>query len=128
LVPIKINIIKSFIIKRTIGLMLFSLLFSLSACLGIQTHVKGIEPSAHPLTTGKYEIIEPVEFQVSRFKLFWFFPVTPDLKIYETIDETVNNKGGDNLIDMQIWHERQFWILGTVDIVHIKGKIIRTAD
>jgi hypothetical protein len=124
----KEKILKEYSANRIIGLMLILSLMTFTACLGIRTHVKGIEPSARPLSTGKYEVIEPVEFSVSSFKLLWIFPVTPDLKIHETIEETVNNKGGDNLIDMQVWHERQYWIVGTVDIVHVKGKIIRTAD
>jgi hypothetical protein len=114
--------------KRITAVLLILSSFALSACLGIRTHVKGIEPSARPLSTGKYEIIEPAEFTISSFKLFWILPVTPDLKIHEIIEETVNNKGGDNLIEMQLWHERQYWILGTIDMIHVKGKIIRTAD
>jgi hypothetical protein len=109
-------------------LLLIIFLISFSACIGIQKNFKGIEPSARPLTAKKYEILEPAEFQVSSFRLFWFFPVTPGLNIYETIDDTVSRKGGDNLIDMQVWHERQYWILGTIDIVHINGKIIKTLD
>ncbi len=103
-------------------------LINFSACIGIQKHFKELKPSAQPLTAKKYEIIEPVEFQASSFKLFWFFPVTPGINIDKTIDDTVSSKGGDNLIDMQVWHERQYWILGTVDIVHIRGKIIRILD
>lgn len=113
------------------SIILFFLLVCIStlqACLGINTHVKGIEPSARPLTTEKYEVIGPAEFKVSSFKLLWFIPVTPCLKIHETIDENVSNKGGDNLIEMQLWHERQYWIVGTVDIVHVKGLVIRTLD
>ncbi|MFH0977566.1 MAG: hypothetical protein V1874_17440 [Spirochaetota bacterium] len=122
------NIIKKYFLSGTAWLLLSYLLIFCPACIGINTHVKGIEPSAHPMANSKYEILEPVEFRISSFKLFWVIPVTPDLKIYETIDETVNNKGGDNLIEMQVWHERQYWILGSVDILHIKGKVIRTLD
>ncbi len=125
---IKIKIIKRCFAKRIKALLLAFSIMAFSACLGIRTHVKGLEPSARPLFTGRYEIIEPVEFYISSFKLFWILRVTPELKIHEVIEETVNNKGGDNLIEMQLWHERQYWILGTIDIVHVKGKIIRTAD
>jgi hypothetical protein len=125
---IKIKNLKKYIAYRIVGVSFILFIIAFSSCLGIRTHVKGIEPTARPLSTGKYDIIEPVEFSISSFKLFWIIPVTPDLKIYETIDETVTNKGGDNLIDMQLWHERQYWILGTIDIIHVKGKIIRTAD
>jgi hypothetical protein len=124
----KIKILNEQPVNRIIGIILILSLIIFPSCLGIRTHVKGIEPSARPLFTGKYQVIEPIEFTVSSFKLLWIFPVTPDLKIIETIDETVTNKGGDNLIEMQLWHERQYWILGTVDIMHIKGKIIRTED
>jgi hypothetical protein len=125
---IKTQILKKDTAKRIEAFLFAMSLFAFSACLGIRTHVKGIEPSARPLSTGKYEVIEPVEFSVSSFKLFWILPVTPDLKIHEVIEETANNKGGDNIIEMQLWHERQYWILGTIDIIHVKGKIIRTAD
>ncbi len=113
---------------RIFYIILFLSLFAFSSCIGVHTHVKGIEPNGRPLSAGKYEIIGPAEFQISSFKLLWIFPVTPDMKIYETIDDTVTNKGGDNLIEMQLWHERQYWILGTVDIVHVKGKVIRSSD
>jgi hypothetical protein len=125
---IKIQIIKIYSAKRIEAILFALSLFAFSSCLGIRTHIKGIEPSARPLSTGKYEVIEPVEFSVSSFKLFWILQVTPDLKVQEIIEETANNKGGDNIIEMQLWHERQYWILGTIDIIHVKGKIIRTAD
>ncbi len=103
--------------------MLIFLLFP--GCLSIKTHVKGVEPNARPISTGEYTIISSTELATSSFKLFWFIPVTPEPGINEAIDNIIIRSGGDNLIEVKVWHERQYWILGTVDIIRVNGIIIR---
>lgn len=91
----------------------------------MHTHVKGIEPYVRPLDNKNYKVLETSEGQSSSFHLLWFFPVTTSFDYNEAIDQAINNKGGDNLIDVRFWHKRQYWIVGTIDILYVKGKVIR---
>jgi hypothetical protein len=121
-------ILKKGIINRSgmylIGLFLISI-FLFQGCVSIKRHAVGIEPSARPVINENYKIIKDAEVSDSSFKLLWIFPVTPEPKINEVIDKMIKDSGGDNLIDVKIWHERQYWASGTVDIIHVNGKIIR---
>ena len=118
----------NYLLKRLYALVLCAFICSACACLGIQKHAKGIEPSFRPIVDERYEIVEPLELEVSSFRLFWLIPVTPEFKIKDSIMDAVRKKDGDNLIEMRIWFERQYWILGTVDILHINGVIVRYVE
>jgi hypothetical protein len=89
------------------------------------THVVDLKPQAYPHQMQEYEVIEAVEGKSSSFTLFWVIPVTKKAAYSEAIDTMIKSKGGDNLIDVRLWHERQYWILGTVNIYHAKGTVIR---
>ncbi len=91
----------------------------------LRTHVKGLESNARPLENKEYKVIDIAEGQSSSFHLLWNFPVTLPADYNKAIDEAIDEKGGDNLIDVRYWHERQYWIVGTIDILHVKGKVIR---
>ncbi|MDY6933373.1 MAG: hypothetical protein SVZ03_04025 [Spirochaetota bacterium] len=106
------------------AILLFAAL-SLQGCLRVHTHVKGLEPQAHEIGSKNFEVLGPVEGQSSSFNLLWIFPVTPIANFNEAIDDAITEKGGNNLIDVHCWHERQIWIVGSIDILHVKGKVIR---
>lgn len=109
---------------------LFFMLQFISGCVSLRIHATGLEPAVHPVpdSSGNYKKLEETELMASSFKLLWFFPVTPEPDINQIIENKIIGSGGDNIIDMKVWHERQIWILGTVDIIHIKGTIIRYTD
>ena len=109
---------------KTISCLSFILLVFLSGC-AFKTHVKGLEPNARPLENKEYEVLETSKAQSSSFSLLWVIPVTIPVDYNTAIDEAINDKGGDNLIDVRCWHEKYYWIVGTVDILHIEGKVIR---
>lgn len=94
-------------------------------CCASHTRVKGLSPSAYPLYEKPYEELETTETLSSSFHLLWFIPVTSQADYKKAIDEAINDKGGDNLINVRYWHERQYWLVGRIDILHVRGKVIR---
>ncbi len=111
--------------KNKVQVILFILLmFCLSGC-AFHTHMKGIEPYARPLEDKEYKVLEESEGKSSSFHLLWALPVTVPADYKEAVDQAINDKGGDNLIDVQYYHEQQYWIVGKVDILYVKGKVIR---
>ena len=99
--------------------------FLLAGCLSIKEIPGGIEPSARPLEYGRWEELKEAEAESSGFKLFWVLPVTAPADFSQAVDEAIGTEGGDNLINVRWHHERQVWILGTVEIIRVKGKVIR---
>ncbi len=98
-----------------------------NGCISYKTHMKGIESHAHQIKS-KYEAIKETETSVSGFKLFWFFPVTANPDIQKAIDTAIIKENGDNIIDLRLWSEKQYWIVGTIDIITLQGKVIRYVD
>lgn len=110
--------------KNSVLPLLVFMLMMFSGCI-TRNHFRGMEPSVRPLKSPSYKVIEEAETMTSNFNLLWFFAVTPLPDYDKAIMKIVKEKGGDDLIDVRWWHERQDWILGTVNIIHIKGKVIK---
>lgn len=73
----------------------------------------------------EYEVAGTGEGMASSFRLFWIFPVTPEADINRAVREAAASHGGDSLIDVRWWKEKKVYILGTVDIIHVRGKVIK---
>lgn len=101
---------------------------SLSGCLSFRTHPKGIKPFAYEMKNKKYEVVKSSKGQSSGFKLFWFIPVTDKAALERAYATAINKEGGDNLINVRLWHERQYWIVGTIDVLYVEGDVIRYKD
>lgn len=101
------------------------IVFFLSGCLYSKSHPVGVEPSAKIMEPFEYEIAGEGEGSASSFTLFFMIRVTPGLDSGEAVDEAVKSRGGDNLIEAVFTRERRVYIIGTVDIIHVKGKVIR---
>jgi hypothetical protein len=97
----------------------------LSGCISHQTHPRGISPHAYTLQQKKYEIIARSRGQSSSFRLFWFVPVTDQAAYERALAAMIHEKGGDNVIHVRSWHERQYWIVGTIDVLYVEGDVIR---
>jgi hypothetical protein len=97
---------------------------ALQGCVSF-SHPQGFEPKLGPLRDLPYEVIGEAESDVSNFNLIWFINVTPKPNFERAIADVINQKGGDDLIEVRWWRERQYWILGTVNIIHIRGKVIK---
>jgi len=104
----------------------FTMLFLLlSGCIRHYTKAGGIEANYHPLENKSYEVLGRGTAESSSFRLFWFLPVTKALTFSEAMKQAINSKGGDNLVDIRWWFERQYWLVGTVDILYVEGNVIR---
>jgi hypothetical protein len=105
--------------------LLFVAVAALAGCASVKTNLADVTTSARAIEKMDYEVLGEAEGQHSSFRLFWFFPVTPRADREKAMEEAVAVKGGDNLIFVRTWHERQHWILGTIDIIHVRGDVIR---
>ena len=107
--------------------MIFCIMISIlfSGCLHFNTRVTGIEPQAKILDNMNYTVLGEAEGQSSSFNLLWIIPVTPRLDYSKAVNQAVESKNGDNLIDVRTWKERQVWLLGLVEILYVRGKVIR---
>ncbi|HQO03813.1 MAG TPA: hypothetical protein PLI62_16240 [Spirochaetota bacterium] len=121
------NFIHRLNIQRS-GLILFLLLAMAvlpTGCLMKYTHPGGIMPSYHPMEDRAYEDAGWSTGETSSFHLLWAIPVTPALSLDRAVKEAIHAKGGDNMTDIRWWYATQHWIVGTVCVVHVKGKVIR---
>lgn len=77
------------------------------------------------MASSDYEVIGEAEGISSSFRLFWFVPVTTAANFRDAVDDAVRSKGGDNLIEAVFTRERMVYIVGTVNNIYVKGKVIR---
>jgi hypothetical protein len=103
--------------------MLCTVLFS--GCVYMHTVPSGLEPQARTPEPGAFTVIGESESQSSSFNLLWVLPVTPRIDYDVTVNRAIARLNGDDLIEVRTWIERQIWILGMVEILHVKGKVIR---
>jgi hypothetical protein len=94
-------------------------------CISFSAHPVGVQPNAKYMNSPYYEVIGEGEGISSEFKLFWLFPVTSKANTNEAIDDAIRSKGGDNLIEAVITRESNVYIVGTVNNIYVKGKVIR---
>jgi hypothetical protein len=96
-----------------------------TGCISSGSHAIGVEPSAKFMASYDYEVLGEAEGMSSSFRLFWVFPVTPAANNREAVDNAVKSKGGDNLIEAVFTRESKVYIVGTVNNIYVKGKVIR---
>ncbi len=119
---------KSFFRIRVFILFIIIAVSSLSGCIYSRVKTSGIEPYVSHLRSSDYEIVGEAETQVSNMSLLFFVTVTPKPDYNSAILEMVSERGGDDIIDVRMWIEKQHWVFGTVTIMHIKGRIIKYKD
>jgi hypothetical protein len=73
----------------------------------------------------RYRVLGEAEGTSSSFNLLWIIPVTPRIDYDRAVGDAINNLRGDNLINVRTWFERQVWIIGMVEILHVKGTVIQ---
>ncbi|MBN1495160.1 MAG: hypothetical protein JXA07_00225 [Spirochaetes bacterium] len=111
-----------FVVKLSIGIICFHFM---TGCLYKGVRVAGIEPQAGQIESSLYRILGESEGMSSSFNLFWIIPVTPQARYDRAVHDAISGLKGDSLIDVRIWLERQIWIVGMVEILHVKGKVIQ---
>jgi len=110
--------------KAAVYILILSFAFTVS-CISSRIYPGGMEPAAALNPDAEYEIVGTGEGMASSFRLFWVFPVTPAADINRAVREASASYEGDALIDVRWWKEKKVYILGTVDIIHVRGKVIR---
>ena len=101
-----------------------AVLMSVTGCVRAY-HQWAYEPQVSPLQSSSYEVIGEAESKVSNFSLLWVWSVTEHPDYDRAIREMISEKGGDDVIDVSFWIEKQQWILGTVNVMHIRATVIR---
>lgn len=96
----------------------------MTGCLYRGVKVVGLEKQAAQIEATSYTVLGESEGTSSSFNLFWLIPVTPRINYEAAAREAINSLRGDSMIDVRTWIERQIWIVGMVEILHVKGKII----
>jgi len=96
-----------------------------SGCLYKGVRVAGLEPHAKVMESNTYRVLGEAEGTSSSFHLLWIVPVTPRIDYDRAAGEAINRLRGDNLINVRTWFERQVWIIGMVEILHVKGTVIQ---
>lgn len=99
-----------------------------TGCIRSNVRVTGIEPEAKMMLPGNYRVLGETEGQSSSFNLLWVFPVTPRMSYESAINDAIARLGGDNLINVRTWIERQIWIGGMVEVLHVRGTAIMYGD
>ncbi len=97
----------------------------LTGCLYRGIRVVGLEQKAAQLESSRYRVLGESEGTSSSFNLFWVIPVTPRATYDRAVTEAISGMRGDSLIEIRTWMERQIWIVGMVEILHVKGKVIQ---
>ena len=105
----------------------FSLVFIilLQGCLYRNIRLAGIEPNVTHLKPLPFEVTGSAESEVSSFRLFGTATVTalPDFKA--ALSEIAASKNGDEVIEVVWYKKRQIWVVGVVDSLIIKAKVIQ---
>ena len=96
-----------------------------NGCLYNRARPTGIDQQARIMENRQYRILGESEGTSSSFNLIWFIPVTPRVNYEKAVNDAITGMRGDNLIEVKTWIERQVWILGMVEILHVKGKVIQ---
>ncbi len=112
--------------KKLIILGLFPLFAA--GCLSFTKAPGGTMQHAGTLESSEFEILGQAEGYSSEFRPLWFLPSFQGLSQEDAIKEAIRSRGGDGLIDVRIMKEREVYIIGTVNILRVTGKVIRYTD
>jgi len=106
------------------NLLFIFMIFLITGCASY-TGVKGLEPYSKPIASADYEVIEVSSGESSSFTLFWVWTVTKPASYERALNNAILKHGGDNLIEAQYYHTHHNYALGKIDIITVKGKVIR---
>lgn len=106
-----------------IGLIACALL--VTGCLYNRTRLTDISQQAKVIENRQYRVLGIAEGTSSCFNLLWFIPVTPRTNYEKAVNDAVAGMRGDNIIEVKTWIERQVWIVGLVEVLHVRGKVIQ---
>ena len=116
---------KRIIIKILLPLPLVVIFGIITGCVTWHYQAADIEPAAKIHDKSNYTDLGYSWGESSSFRLLWFIPVTKPVSYDEAVDDAITKKGGDNLIEVRTYIERQIWVAGSINVLHVKGKVIR---
>ena len=104
-------------------------LILLAACSGNHVGLRktapgGLVPSLTNLDR-PYTILGTAETRVSTFQLLWLANVSGPPDFERARRELTQQQKGDDVIQVSWYLEKEYWILGTVNILHIKGTVVK---
>ena len=111
--------------KRIPVISMILLLPLLTSCLAHGVRTGGLAPSYRSGEGTAYDVLGEVRGSSSEFLFMWCVPVTPPATLDAAAAEAMASSGADNIIDVRWWRENRYYVLGTVTILHVKGKAIR---
>gem|GEM_PF-6823401 len=69
----------------------------------------------------EYQTKKPVELKASSFDLFWVWTVTPPADLNRAFDVAMAEHEADNFIQVSWVVEKQFWLVGRVNILRVNA-------
>ncbi|MFC1497741.1 hypothetical protein ACFLS1_04590 [Verrucomicrobiota bacterium] len=85
----------------------------------------GIAASTTPIEGRKYSKLGRVVETDSRIYLFGFIPITGANLIRDAVDEAVESRGGDAMINVTVESYVQWWVILTRFVTRVDGEVIR---
>ena len=89
-----------------------------------KTQPGGFVPSLNPIYRS-YQILDKAEAKISTFNLFGLLNVTGTPDFERARRELISSKQGDDVIQVSWYLEKEYWLLGTINILHIKATVIK---
>jgi hypothetical protein len=84
----------------------------------------GIAPSLSPIDR-PYKILGEAETRVSAFNLLWSAGVSGAPDFDRARRELIQAKSGDDIVQVSWFLEKEYWLLGTINILHLKATVIK---
>ena len=85
----------------------------------------GVAPSTTPIEGRKYTELGRVVETDSRIYLFGFIPITGANYIRDAVNEAVESRGGDAMINVTVESYFQWWVVLTRFVTRVDGEVIR---
>jgi len=85
----------------------------------------GIAPSTTPIEGRKYKVLGKTTGTDSHVKVLWIFPVSGSNSVRTAIENAIEKKGGDALIEVTIDFYSQWWILFSTYTITAEGYVIK---
>jgi len=102
----------------------FICLSLLAGCASKKTRSGGIMPYYNQPVSENFTSQGIVTGKSSSFSFLWLIPVTPPLDLDAAVKNAMGSRGADNLHEITWWYETQYWIVGTVNIVEVRGEAV----
>jgi hypothetical protein len=108
--------------KLTLPVVLIGLLLLLAGCTMVPG---GIAPSNTPINGRTYKVIGPADRTDSRVYLLGMLPLTGANTIRDAVEDAIQSRDGDALINVSVESYSQWWVILTRHVTRVQGDVIR---